>query len=186
MNPTLAPYVLFGSTKPWLPPPWTTTDDRVRGGASRSHLSALPDNCARFHGNLDTSTLGGAGFASQFSPPEAAGTGKDGRGGGTGWDLGAYDGIEVEVGVGDGKIYTLILKDEEAAGKRGDGREKAGISWEVDFTVGEEDGKEGGGDVTVVWVPWGEFKATFRGKEEKDAGELKTGEVRRIGLMMRR
>ena len=101
--------------------------------------------------------------------------------------MSAYDGIEVEVGAGDGKMYTLILKDAEAAaGKREDGREKAGISWEVDFTVGEEDGKEGGGGVTKVWVPWGEFKATFRGKEEKDAGELKTGEVRRIGLMMRR
>ena len=100
--------------------------------------------------------------------------------------MGAYDGIEVEVGKGDGKIYTLILKDEEAAGKRGDGREKAGINWEVDFQIGEEDGEEGGDGVTKVWVPWGEFKATFRGKEKEDAGELKKGEVRRIGLMMRR
>lgn len=97
------------------------------------------------------------------------------------------------MGKGDGKIYTLILKDEEAAGKREDGREKAGINWEVDFKVGEEeDGgeeggeKEGGGDVTRIWVPWKELKATFRGKEKKDAGELKKGEVRRIGLMMRR
>lgn len=100
------------------------------------------------------------------------------------------------MGKGDGKVYTLILKDEAAAGKREDGREKAGINWEVDFKVGEEDGegegegeggeKGGGDDVTKVWVPWEDFKATFRGKEKKDAGELKKGEVRRVGLMMRR
>ena len=95
------------------------------------------------------------------------------------------------MGKGDGKVYTLILKDEAAAGKREDGREKAGVNWEVDFQVGEdgkgEGGKEvGGDDVTKVWVPWEDFKATFRGKEKEDAGELKKGEVRRVGLMMRR
>ena len=95
------------------------------------------------------------------------------------------------MGKGDGKVYTLILKDEEAAGKREDGREKAGINWEVDFEVREE-GAEGGeqegdsGGVTRIWVPWKEFKATYRGKEKTDARELKKGEVRRIGLMMRR
>lgn len=95
------------------------------------------------------------------------------------------------MGKGDGKVYTLILKDEEAAGKREDGREKAGVNWEIDFTVGEKDGigekeEEGGGEGTKVWVPWEEFKATFRGKEKEGAGELKKGEIRRVGLMMRR
>ncbi|KAM0794600.1 complex I intermediate-associated protein 30-domain-containing protein [Usnea florida] len=210
MSTTLQPYVLFGSTKPWLPPPWTTTDDRLRGGASQSHLSALPGNSARFHGHLDTSTLGGAGFASQFSPPptgDAAGgtseKGGDENAAGEGgeeeersWDLSAYDGVEVlvggeEGGDGGGKVYTLILKDEAGAGKREDGRERAGVSWEVDFRVGggeegrgERDGG-GGGEASAVWAPWGEFKATYRGKEMEGAGELRTGEVRRIGFMMR-
>ncbi len=86
-------------------------------------------------------------------------------------------------------MYTLILKDEEAVGKREDGREKAGVSWEVDFKVGEDAGGEekgDGGDGTTVWVPWKGFKATFRGKEKTGAGELKKGEVRKVGLMMRR
>ena len=96
---------------------------------------------------------------------------------------------------GDGKVYTLILKDEEAAGKRDDGREKAGINWEVDFKVGEEKSNAEGGEneteddgvvMTRLWVPWEDFKATYRGKEKEDAGELKKGKVRRIGLMMRR
>lgn len=102
---------------------------------------------------------------------------------------------------GDGKVYTFILKDEVPAGKREeDGREKAGINWEVDFRVGEEEGSSGGAEggekneeegagddrMTRIWVPWGEFKATYRGKDKQDAGELKKGEIRRIGLMMRR
>lgn len=101
---------------------------------------------------------------------------------------------------GDGKVYTLILKDEKPAGKREeDGREKAGINWEVDFRVGQEEGgsssaeggemeEEGASDdeMTRIWVPWGDFKATYRGKDQRDAGELKKGEIRRIGLMMRR
>lgn len=113
---------------------------------------------------------------------EAAGTGNDDEGERR-WDLSAYDGIEVEVGTGDGKIYTLILKDGEAPGKREDGRDKAGVNWEVDFKVG---GAEGADDVTNVWVPWGDFTATFRGKGKKDAGELQKTHVRKIGLMMRR
>ena len=95
-------------------------------------------------------------------------------------------------------MYTLILKDEEMSGKRDDGREKAGISWEVEFRAGQkkeeekeegdrsETSKRGEGVSTRVWVPWEDFKATYRGKEKKDAGELKTGEVRKVGIMMRR
>ena len=95
-------------------------------------------------------------------------------------------------------MYTFILKDEETSGKRDDGREKAGISWEVEFRAGQrEEGEKEDGDgsetikkeksaLTRVWVPWKDFKATYRGKEQKDAGELKTGEVKRVGIMMRR
>ena len=94
-------------------------------------------------------------------------------------------------------MYTLILKDGETPGKRDDGREKAVISWEVEFRAGQKKESEEEGDgsetsrkgksvSTRVWVPWEDFKATFRGKEKKDAGELKTGEVRRVGVMMRR
>lgn len=189
MTTTGTPLTLFGVSTPFLPPPWTTTDDRVRGGSSISHLTALPNNCARFHGHLDTSTLGGAGFASQFSPLEVPSNPETNESKGS-WDLSTYNGIEVAVGNGDGKTYTLILKDELRDEKREDGREKAGVNWEVEFEAGSgEEGGEKEGDKnngTRIWVPWGEFKATFRGKEKKDAGNLKTGEVRRVGLMMRR
>jgi len=130
--------------------------------------------------------LGGAGFASQFSlysdngdegtsKAEVAGMATNGE---KTWNLSAYDGIEISLGKGDGKLYTLILKDEKSPGEREDGRKQASINWEVDFEVGKDGGK--------VWKPWTDFKATYRGKDKEDAGSLRTEHVRRIGLMMRR
>ena len=90
---------------------------------------------------------------------------------------------------GQGKVYTFILKDEMPEGKREDGREKAGVNWEVDFCLGNEEDieeKNAEKEMTAIWIPWSEFKATYRGKEKKDAGELKKGSVRRVGIMMRR
>lgn len=102
------------------------------------------------------------------------------------WDLSAYAGLEIDVGAGDGKVYTVILKDEQPQDKRDDGREQAGINWEAEFRVGakEKTGEEAKGK--KVWVPWTALKPTYRGKEKTDAGKLKTGEIRRLGFMMRR
>lgn len=52
------------------------------------------------------------------------------------------------------------------------------MSWEVEFN--------GSGEGRKVWVEWGEFRAVFRGKDVEGVGGLKTGEVRRVGVMMRR
>lgn len=79
-----------------------------------------------------------------------------------------------------------MLKDEQSPGKREDGREKAGINWEAEFRAsepfGEEDDTKG---QSTVWVPWKDFKATYRGKEKENAGELETGSLWRVGIMMR-
>ncbi|CAO1605101.1 hypothetical protein XANCAGTX0491_008633 [Xanthoria calcicola] len=179
-------FSLFGGSKVWLPPPWHTSDDRVRGGSSRSSLSVLPSNCALFEGHLDIDTLGGAGFASQFQSAAPHHDGSKSENDGI-WDLSAYKGIEVDVGAGDGKVYTLILKDEEAPDKRDNGREKAGINWEADFRA-NNGGESPAGEEAVgkkVWVPWSDLKPTYRGKKKEDAGEFKPGEIRRIGFMMR-
>ncbi|RKP39893.1 NADH:ubiquinone oxidoreductase intermediate-associated protein 30, partial [Dimargaris cristalligena] len=57
---------IFGGNQPWDTSKFSAVDDRVRGGQSQSYLTAVDDGRAvRFHGNLDTTTLGGAGFASQ-------------------------------------------------------------------------------------------------------------------------
>ena len=94
------------------------------------------------------------------------------------WDLSAYDGIEVNYNKGDGKVYTLVLRDDKSPGKRGDGREQAGINWEVDFRTKAEGGK--------TWRMWKDFKPTYRGKEKEDTGNLRTGQIYRVGIMMRR
>ena len=156
----------------WNTSSWTTTDDRVRGGASQSFLTTVDGNRARFYGHLDFSTLGGAGFASQFSPLSETDHGG-------GWDLAAYDGVEIAYSAGDGRTYTLILKDELPDTKRDDGRERAGVNWEVDF-VAQKTGEE-----RSVWFPWSDFNATFRGKPKEDAGSLKKDAVKRVGIMMR-
>ncbi|KAL8818632.1 MAG: hypothetical protein Q9223_002769 [Gallowayella weberi] len=180
-------FSLFGGCQPWLPPPWSTSDDRVRGGSSRSSLSAFPNNCALFEGHLDIETLGGAGFASQFQSPVALSHGEGDSTSDRVWDLSTYEGVEIDVGAGDGKVYTLILKDEDSQEVRDDGREKAGVNWEADFRVGKS--SDGGTREEVeakqIWVPWSALKATYRGKEKEDAGDFKPAEVRRIGLMMR-
>jgi hypothetical protein len=153
--------------RPWTPTDWVSSDDRVRGGSSKSKLSCDPNSpTATFHGHLDITTLGGAGFASQRT------TGDDRN-----WDLFAYDGLLLDVKKSDGKQYTLTLKDELLP-KRPDGREQSTVSWEYDFKVGSE-----GARVPVHWV---DFKATYRGREKKDAKPLDLRSVKRISLMMRR
>ena len=153
--------------RPFLIPPWQTVDDRVRGGSSISNLEALSNNGALFSGNLNTTTLGGAGFASQFSQEVD-----------DGWDLSAYAGILIKYCEADGKTYTVIIKDEPREEQRQDGREKAGLSWESHF-----DGKKRGGQVCVKWD---DFKPVYRGKEQEKVRKIKVGEVHKFGLMVRR
>jgi len=157
---------LFGGDKPWQPSDWTSSDDRVRGGSSISHLTCLPFSpIAKFHGNLDIKTLGGAGFASQRTTNERRS-----------WDLSNYDGIELNINMSDRKQYTFILKDEVLP-KSPNGIEQSTVSWEYDFKI--EDGSQG-----KIFAEWDDFKATYRGKEHKDAKPLDLKNLKRISLMM--
>lgn len=178
------------SHRPWLSLPWDTSDDRVRGGSSRSSLVATPGNCALFEGHLDIETLGGAGFASQFQSAAlvAPNSGDEDAARDGVWDLSVYNGIELVVGSGDSKIYTFIVKDELPQDKRDDGRDKAGINWEADFSLGtgSEFTSREGTQEKVIWIPWEALKATFRGRENGDGRKLNIRKIRRIGLMIRR
>lgn len=98
--------------------------------------------------------------------------------------MSAYDGLRLKVlrEGGDGKKYTLTLKDSVLP-KRPDGREQSTVSWEYDFvspTIADQGGDQ------VLYVPWSDFKPTYRGKPMPEAGELDLEHVRRISLMMRR
>ncbi|KAL4883486.1 NADH:ubiquinone oxidoreductase intermediate-associated protein 30, partial [Aspergillus karnatakaensis] len=163
-----SPY-LFGGPHPWSSEDWTSSDDRVRGGSSYSELIPSADpkrHTATFKGNLDTSTLGGAGFASQRTTSDKA------------WDLSGYKGLELEIVKSDGKLYTVTLKDEILP-RRDDGRERSSLSWEGEIRVPKGEGKN-------VVIKFGDLKPTYRGKEvERDGKELDLKKVRRIGIMMR-
>ncbi|OAQ74070.1 Complex I intermediate-associated protein 30 [Pochonia chlamydosporia 170] len=76
-----------------------------------------------------------------------------------------YEGIIVSIrgpDRADGKKYVLTLKNEILP-PRDDGREQSTVSWEADFVAKKP------GDVKLRWA---DFKATYRGREKKDAGEL--------------
>ncbi|KAF2428828.1 CIA30-domain-containing protein [Tothia fuscella] len=163
---------LFGGAEKWSGDEWTSSDDRVRGGKSQSYLDISTSGCvARFHGDLDIKTLGGAGFASQRTTGESRQ-----------WDLSAYDGIKIVVDRSDGKHYTFNIKDELLPRNPENGREQSSISYEYDFQIPENATLS---KSSTLSVPWSAFKATYRGKEKEDAAKLNMGSIKRFGIMMR-
>ncbi|KAL2800507.1 complex I intermediate-associated protein 30-domain-containing protein [Aspergillus keveii] len=190
MESTTSKKYLFGGPIPWDTQSFHAVDDRVRGGSSHSTLKSLPSkdgngdsNTARFSGNLDTTTLGGAGFASQQTH------------GDLNWDLSDYDGILLKVRPGagaqsdineggEGKKYTLLLKDN-IPDKRPDGRERSAVCWEVDFRAKRPAGLEG----TTIrhYFKWSDFRATYRGRDcpHPEKKKLDIARIKRIGFMVR-
>jgi hypothetical protein len=154
------------SPRPWDPTQWTAVDDRVRGGASQSHFSVSDNATGHFYGNLDITALGGAGFASQkftFPSPE---------------DLSGWAGMMINIAGGNEKKYTLVLKDGEELPKREDGRMQSTVSWEFDFVV-----KDG----PVQYMPFGEFKATYRGRQvEAPERAFDPAGIRSVSVMLKR
>ncbi|KAI1208601.1 NADH:ubiquinone oxidoreductase complex I intermediate-associated protein 30 [Annulohypoxylon truncatum] len=150
-------FYLFGGYKSWNENAWSSSDDRVRGGKSKSYLECSPEsNTVTFHGTLDISTLKGAGFAAQRTVDPQS------------WDLFDYQGLRLGVGKADAKRYTLVVKDEVPPPPKGSGadaREESSssssssstVSWEFDF-VPPVDGE--------VSVRWEDFKPTFFGAQE--------------------
>lgn len=100
------------------------------------------------------------------------------------WDLSKHDGILLHVGKSDGKRYTFIIKDKLLPTNPETGREQATTSWEYDFKIGGNDVSMA--ESSFVFIPWKDFKPTYRGKEKKDAGELDKENVKRFSIMMRR
>jgi hypothetical protein len=164
-----------GCSRSWDASAWTATDDRVRGGSSVSHLTVdSSGRTALFHGHLDTSTLGGAGFASQNTQ------------GVHHWDLSSYEGLALILSAGDAaegdeKRYVVTLKDD-IPGRRDDGRMRSGVSWEADFCAPSSSKTT----ETTLLLPWSNFKPTYRGRPKPDAEPLDLHDVKRIGFMMRR
>uniref|UniRef100_A0A093V763 Uncharacterized protein C9E9.15 n=1 Tax=Talaromyces marneffei PM1 TaxID=1077442 RepID=A0A093V763_TALMA len=178
---------LFGGEAPWSKQDWTSCDDRIRGGSSTSQISIKPStvhhpstpaysSSAFFHGHLDITTLGGAGFASQRNTTNTLG-----------WHLEKFDGLELIIGKSDGKRYSFILKDEMLP-KRPDGREQSSLNWEFEFVVpSPKEGEEGMREGTVLRVKWCDFVPTYRGKPKEGLSRcIAANNIKRVTLMMRR
>ncbi|QRV79609.1 complex I intermediate-associated protein CIA30 [Ceratobasidium sp. AG-Ba] len=151
---------------PWCVSDWETVDDRVRGGKSVSELCER-GNGVLFDGNLDIVTLGGAGFASQrYRFPD----------GPISIPLTKYTGIRIklEPAVCSPRApdeFTFIL----TTAPRPDGRIESRVNWEVAFTSSQP----------VVELPFGSFKATYRGSPVEPAPVLDTSKVFDVSIMCR-
>jgi hypothetical protein len=151
--------ILF--SRDWHVNDWNTVDDRIRGGSSKSVLEQ-DDGFVVFRGELDTKTLGGAGFASQVYYYDKS------------IDLSKFKGICIEFGdFNDEKSIALNLFNHLPK-DRGDGRNASGITNKAVFNP------VSGGS---VFLPFANFKPTFRGKE-RDGPPLDLCHIHGIGIMM--
>ena len=159
---------LFGGKAGWNLSQWTSSDDTVRGGSSFSKLESVGDG-VRFFGNLDTTTLGGAGFASQRT------TSND-----TNWNLSAYDGLSVVVVRGDDKEYTINLRTT-LPDRRPDGRDNSTLEYAWNFRAHASKVES----TRTFFGSWSDFKPTYRGRPQPDAPPLDTTQIKRFAIMMR-
>ena len=81
------------------------------------------------------------------------------------------------------KQYTLTLKDTRLDRDPDTGREQATLSYEYDFRI---KGSPSESNSEKIFVPWEALKATYRGREQKDAKKIDLRNVRGLSLMMRR
>ncbi len=178
---------------PWRSDAFFAVDDRVRGGTSHSHMAIVqypPVSRGEiiFSGFLDTTTLGGAGFASQSSSvPFPVTLSKDDFQGfrivvrkETNWSEPTpppSDGSNPGGGKGPVTSFVFQIKTEEPE-RRPDGRRESVIVWEWSFTIppsGDDDENDGercpslnialsNDDFWVFDSTWTDFKPFYRGR----------------------
>ncbi|KAI9291227.1 NADH:ubiquinone oxidoreductase complex I intermediate-associated protein 30 [Neoconidiobolus thromboides FSU 785] len=114
---------LFGRFAPWKSSTFSYVNDSLRGGKSTTYIEVGSNGeYLLFEGNLDPSVLGAA-FSSirTFFTPEPA---KEPLLDNKGLDLSDYDGLLIETLAGDGKRYSINLKNDigdiidQSSGKR--------------------------------------------------------------------
>lgn len=82
-----------------------------------------------------------------------------------------------------GKRYTFNIKDELLPKDPDTGREQSTISYEYDFEISTSDANSK--KRVVLWIPWKNLTATYRGREKSDAPKLNTRNIKRFGIMCR-
>ncbi|KAJ1555889.1 hypothetical protein HK096_001553, partial [Nowakowskiella sp. JEL0078] len=157
---------LFGCQESWQLDRWSAVDDRVRGGRSQSYLTATPPKAVVFSGSLDTTALGGAGFASHRTAPGLLAT--------LNADFSNARGLEVFIVAGDLKTYALNFSCKELT-TRPDGRVESAIEFKANFQ----------GEMGVVRIAWDDFLAYYRGRkvEGDNVPCFEPGNVKSLSIM---
>lgn len=91
--------------------------------------------------------------------------------------------MELKIEKADEKRYTFILKDSLLPPDPGNGREQSTISYEYDFTISPSTTRD---EATTIFIAWKDFRATYRGKDKKEAPNLDRKKIKRVSLMQRR
>ncbi|GAA5856631.1 hypothetical protein JCM9279_006012 [Rhodotorula babjevae] len=188
--------LLFGASAPW--PTFHAVNDTLRGGSSSSSWAVDErSNVATFKGQLDITTLGGAGFASQstlfpsrlslprsrtagllltFVPPSPSPPSSSPQAGSP----------------GPVTRFVLALKTSEPA-RRPDGRRESVTVYEWAFDArehsdeldeGEKGGEKAQRSVTRL-ARWDEFKPMFRGRPAEDAEPFDPARIYELSFMAR-
>lgn len=199
----------------WNATDFVAIDDQVRGGSSTSAMKVVTQpvlgssnnsdsdaGAIDFTGFLDTTTLGGAGFASQAYPHPFPGATLQ---------FDHFRGLSLVVRAlqkldsrpsdaagstlsssskypGGGKTpvrsYVLNLKTTKAK-QRPDGRRESQLTYEFKFDV-PDDAKDAPGSQTLeICSHWGEFKPTYRGRPSEDAPPLDPAKIQGWSIMAR-
>lgn len=174
----------------WDAAKFINIDDTVRGGSSSSSMKIHDATCGiDFAGFLDTTTLGGAGFASQAYSENGKGFP------GSALDEEKFAGLQLVIKApravattndtgtqpGGGKHpvtkFVLNLKTEDPP-KRPDGRRESSVVYEWAFNATQE-------GVVALEAKWDQFLPKYRGRPATDAKPLNPSQVKEFSIMAR-
>ncbi|KAI8450921.1 NADH:ubiquinone oxidoreductase intermediate-associated protein 30, partial [Phakopsora pachyrhizi] len=182
--------ILFGSSqRPWKVEEWEEVSDSVRGGKSYASMVLIePFNQisgVRFVGDLDSETLGGAGFASRvyrLNPKDSIGI--DDR----------FDSFFLETRPIEDKAsvvnrFTLLVKgdgstDQEEKHMAEHQSPMSSVVYEFDFEVPTSliDSNQ---DFIRVNIPFDSLKPTYRGRPRPGSKQFDPNKLNELSIMCR-
>ncbi|KAJ3141969.1 hypothetical protein HK100_004757 [Physocladia obscura] len=147
---------------------WAIVTDAVRGGSSTAKVVISPrDKTLYFSGNLDTTTLGGAGFASarfNFDAP---------------LNLTGVRALLITVASRDDKTYALNLVDSLPETSP-DGRKQSAIEYKFSFGPESSFSEKN----AEIYAPISGFVPYYRGRRVENAPPLNTSNIVAISIMI--
>lgn len=188
----------------WNASDFTNVDDTVRGGSSTSKMTVVTSSAGcdeedvgsiDFSGFLDTTTLGGAGFASQSYMNVIPGEPIDAT---------SFEGLRLigrrlpldsdpgrantsYPGGGKGPVTSYVINLKTVAPSYGpDGRRQSEVVYEWNIQLGDAKEKAiNDGALFDVRSSWTDFHPTYRGRPAPDAPPLDPSKIKEWSIMAR-